>query len=159
MHLRSNTQHHKETSMFSTILVPTDGSETMSAPLQAAIQQAKLTNGKIVALAVAESFPFNPLADNPPSGDIEKFDKHQKDLAELNLKEVKSLAEKAGVACELICITSDAPALKIVEVAEQQKCDAIFMASHRRKGLMQMFIGSQTQKVLAHATVPVTVFR
>ena len=84
--------------MFSTILIPTDGSETLSSPLEAAIQQVKLTHGKIIALAV-------------------------------------------------------------IEIAEKHKCDAIFMASHRRKGLMQMFVGSQTQKVLAHATIPVMVFK
>ena len=145
--------------MFSTILIPTDGSETFSSPLEAAIQQVKLTHGKIIALAVAESYPFNPLADNIPSADIEKYNHYQTELAEINLREIKKKAEKAGVACDVICVSSDVPALKIVELAETQKCDAIFMASHRRKGLMQMFVGSQTQKVLAHATVPVMVFR
>ena len=46
--------------MFSTILIPTDGSETLSSPLEAAIQQVKLTHGKIIALAVAESYPPMP---------------------------------------------------------------------------------------------------
>ena len=145
--------------MFSKILIPTDGSETLSSPLEAAIQQVKLTHGKIIALAVAESYPLNPLADNIPYDDIDKYNHHQRELAETNLKAVKSKTEKAGVTCEVICVSSDVPALKIIEIAEKHKCDAIFMASHRRKGLMQMFVGSQTQKVLAHATIPVMVFK
>jgi len=76
-----------------------------------------------------------------------------------HLGRIESAARAAGVACETLSVTSDFPADAILAAAAKRKCDLIFMASHSRKGLRGMLLGSETQKVLARSAVPVLVFR
>ena len=68
-------------------------------------------------------------------------------------------AKNAGVACECMHVTSDYPAETILAEAKRRGCDLIFMASHGRRGLRGLLLGSETQKVLARATIPVLVHR
>ena len=145
--------------MLTNILVPTDGSADLEAPLKAALDIAKKTGGKIVALTVASELPFDPSANAMPASEWEKYEKYLRGEATKNLVAVTDAASAAGVPCEAVVEQSDDAALKIVEVAERMQCDAIFMASHRKSTLMKLFVGSATQKVLAHANVPVMVFR
>jgi len=69
------------------------------------------------------------------------------------------MARAAGVPVKCVSVTSDYPADSIIKVASEQGCDLIFMASHGRRGLSGILLGSETQKVLTHAKVPVLVFR
>ena len=75
------------------------------------------------------------------------------------MKRIAELAEEAGVPCETVVAQSTKPNEEIVRIADEHDCDCIFMASHGRKGLNKLFIGSETQKVLATAHVPVLVYR
>jgi len=72
---------------------------------------------------------------------------------------VADAAKQAGVACETVTAQSFNPYEEIIEVAKKYQCDAIFMASHGRRGLNRLFLGSETQKVLAHSDIPVLVLR
>jgi nucleotide-binding universal stress UspA family protein len=72
---------------------------------------------------------------------------------------IADLARAADVACEAEHVTSDFPADAILETAKRRKCDLIFMASHGRRGLSAVLLGSETQKVLTHSKIPVIVYR
>ena len=79
--------------------------------------------------------------------------------AQSRVKRIAEMAEEAGVPCETVVAQSTKPNEEIVRIADEHDCDCIFMASHGRKGLNKLFIGSETQKVLATAHVPVLVYR
>ncbi len=145
--------------MLKKILVPTDGSDDIAGPLKAAIEIAKTTGGQIVALTVASELPNDPAANAMPASEWEKYEKYLRGEATKHLVAVTDAAAAAGVRCDTVVEQSDDAAAKIVEVAARLQCDAIFMASHRKSKLVQLFVGSSTQKVLAHANVPVMVFR
>jgi len=72
---------------------------------------------------------------------------------------IEKAAKRAGVACECVRVTNDFPADAILAIAKKNKCDLIFMASHGRRGLASVLLGSETQKVLTHSKVPVLVSR
>ena len=79
--------------------------------------------------------------------------------AETILGSVKAEAAAANVACECVAVAGDSPYEAIIKQAKKGKCDLIAMASHGRKGLSSMLLGSETSKVLTHSTVPVLVIR
>lgn len=145
--------------MLTKILVPTDGSPDLAAPLQAALEIAKVTGGQIVGLIVANQLPIDPSANAMPASEWERYEKYLRGEASKHLVTISDAAAAAGVRCETVIEQSDDAAEKIIEVAARLQCDAIFMASHRQSKLMKLFVGSATQKVLAHANVPVMVFR
>lgn len=145
--------------MLSTLLVPTDGTAASDAPLRAALEIARQSGGKIVALTVASVLPLDPAASSMPAAEWEKYEGYLRGEAGKNLIAVTDAAHEAGVPCETVIEQGDDPAEKILQVARLRGCDAIFMASHRQGALMRLFVGSVTQKVLANATVPVMVFR
>ncbi len=75
------------------------------------------------------------------------------------LGDARSRATTAGVPCEVISVVNDAPWQAIIEAAQRQGCDLVFMASHGRRGVAGMLLGSETQRVLTHCKVPVLVYR
>jgi len=72
---------------------------------------------------------------------------------------VENLCKDAGVQCNKLSLTSDIPYEAIIDAANQSGCDLIFMASHGRRGLTSLLLGSETHKVLTHSTIPVLVYR
>ncbi|MGH8631829.1 MAG: universal stress protein, partial [Burkholderiales bacterium] len=74
-------------------------------------------------------------------------------------KDIAEMAARGGVACETLCLTNDHPWEGIIEAATTHGCDLIFMASHGRRGLSALLLGSETMKVLTHTKVPVLVYR
>lgn len=145
--------------MFKTILVPTDGSQLSEKAVQGAIELAKLSGGRIVAVSVAEPYPFTPSMDGAFAPDLNLYEKQMQKFSEMHVQKVAEIAAKAGVPCETHVVQSFNPYEVIVKAATEYHCDIILMASHGRKGLNKLFIGSETQKVLAHSTIPVMVFR
>jgi nucleotide-binding universal stress UspA family protein len=75
------------------------------------------------------------------------------------LDAVRRSAIEAGVSCEVVHASAATPWEAIIDAAHRQKCDAIVMASHGRRGVAALLLGSETQKVLTHSTVPVVVVR
>lgn len=147
--------------MFKHILIPTDGSAASARAAAAAVELARATGAKVTgffAAPPATPVVFSemmPVGYMPPDRHADLIDK----AATRYLGVIENAAKAAGVAFEGDRVTSDYPADAIVEAARQHKCDLIFMASHSRPGLSALILGSQTQKVLAHAKVPVLVFR
>jgi len=145
--------------VFSKILVPTDGSELSERAGRAAVAFAAQQRAAIVALCVAEPYPFAPLAETAFVDEREDFEKRARALAQEHVNRIASAAADAGVSCSTVVAQSHAPYDEIVKTAAEQGCDLIFMASHGRKGLSRLFIGSETQKVLANSSIPVMVYR
>lgn len=145
--------------MYKTILAPTDGSDLSDKAIAAAVEFAKFSGSKIIGLSVAEPYPFSPLAESSMASDPAIYEENMQELARRHVQKVADAAKRADVPCETAIALSFHPYEEIINTAKKYNCDVIFMASHGRKGLSRLFVGSETQKVLAHSTIPVLVFR
>ena len=145
--------------MFKSILLPTDGSQLSERATETAVKIAQLNGAKLVAISVVQPFPLVPMSEAVVIPDATVFDKHADEYARNCLDRVAAAAQAAGVQFEGVMAQSATPYEEIVKAAEQHHCDIIMMASHGRKGLNKLFLGSETQKVLAHTTLPVLVLR
>ena len=149
--------------MFKNILVPTDGSPLSDKVIKYAVDFAKDADAKLVALSVAE--PYLPLHDGmmPDPLYMEEWqhlhDEQMFKLAHDYVQRVYDAAHAAGVTCKNTTAINFNTYEEILAAAEKCDCDVIFMASHGRKGLNKLFVGSETQKVLANTKVPVLVLR
>lgn len=147
--------------MYKNILLPTDGSALSRSAIVAGVKLAKAVGAKVTAVYAAP--PATPLVykDLLPVGLVTPS-KHAAAIrraAEHFLGVVEKAAKAAGVQCKSLHSTSDFPAEVILSTAAKEKCDLIYIASHSRRGLTRVLMGSQTQKVLAGAKVPVLIHR
>jgi nucleotide-binding universal stress UspA family protein len=147
--------------MYKHILIPTDGSPLSARAAAAGIKLAKATGARVTALFVApaptplvyEKFlPVGYMTTDEHAAMIDR-------AAAKYLGAIEKAAQAAGVECARLQVTSDFPAEVIVDTAKRRKCDLIVMASHGRKGLSGVLLGSETQKVLVQAKTPVLVYR
>jgi nucleotide-binding universal stress UspA family protein len=145
--------------MLKKILVPTDGSARSERAAASAIEMAKTLNAGIVALSVVEPYPFPTISESPYTGGSAAYEQRALELAKEYVGTIAATAKAAGVPCETLVIHAVEPHEEIVNAAQSHGCDAIFMATHGRKGVSRLFAGSVTQKVIAHAKVPVMVFQ
>jgi nucleotide-binding universal stress UspA family protein len=145
--------------MFKHILLPTDGSERSEAAIQKGIQFAKSINAKVTGFHVILPFHVFTTQSKMLEDTKEQYERESKAQAEQFLGVIKKAAEKAGVSCDTDYVTSDDPYKMIISAAEKRGCDLIMMASHGRRGVQGLLIGSETQKVLTHSKIPVLVFR
>ena len=145
--------------MFKTILLPTDGSDLTEKIIPAAIEFAKVTGGKIIALYVVQPFPYPNFTDGGVGIDAGVYKQQMNEAGRQHLDKLDATARAANVPFEGILAQSPSPYEEIVATAARLNCDIILMASHGRKGLNKLFLGSETQKVLAHTTLPVLVLR
>ena len=145
--------------MFKHLLVPTDGSPLSNDAARSAVDFAKAIGARITTLSVAEPYPYTAVADSGVLPEQESFDEEMLEQARRHVAEVERFASAAGVPCETQVALSEHPFEEIIATAEKLGCDLILMASHGRKGLSRLFVGSQTQKVLGHTTLPVLVYR
>jgi len=147
--------------MFKNILVPTDGSALSRAAIAAAVKLAKSTGASVTAFYAAP--PATPLVYKNllPVGYVTSGEHAAaiKRAVEGHLGVAAKAAKAAGVKCKLVHVTSDFPADAILKAARKEKCDLIFISSHSRRGLARMLLGSETQKVIANAKIPVLVHR
>jgi len=143
--------------MFKHILLPTDGSELSEAAIQKGIQFAKSINAEVTGFHVI--LPFHVFSLRTGMDTKEQYERQSKGQAEQFLGVIKKAAEKAGVSCDTDYVTSSHPYEMIIKAAEKKGCDLIMMASHGRRGLQGLLIGSETHKVLTHTKIPVLVFR
>lgn len=145
--------------MWKRILVPTDGSELAGKAVAEAVDYARVAGASIVAFSVAQPYPLLPAVDGAMLIDPAVDSTEMQQVAQETVDAVASLARAAGVKCETHTALSFLPYEEIIRAAEEYQCDAIFIASHGRRGLSRLIAGSQTQKVLAYAKVPVVVLR
>lgn len=141
--------------MYKRILVPTDGSERSVKAVEGA---ARLLGATLVVMTVVEPYSYTNLAEYRPES-IEQYDERVTAEAEERLEAARKIAVAAGVEVKTVMVKSFSPAEAIIEQAEKNGCDIIFMASHGRKGIAAVLLGSETQKVLTHSHFPVMVYR
>jgi len=147
--------------MFKHILIPTDGSPQSAKAIAGAIEFAKAIGAKVTGLFAAP--PATPILyrDHLPSGfgTMEDHKRIIEDSAARYLDVVTQAAKQAGVPCEVVTVTSDYPADTILETAAKRSCDLIVMATHGRRGISGVLLGSEAQRVVTHAKIPVLVYR
>ena len=147
--------------MYKHILVPTDGSPLSRSASLAAVKLASEVGARITGLFAApvatplEYRGLLPVGIRTPKENAAMIEK----VAQRYLKVLEKAATAAGVRYESIHIISDFPADSILKAAKKHKCDLIYMASHGRRGIKGVLLGSVTQKVLAHADISVLVHR
>ena len=135
--------------MYKRILVPTDGSERSVKAVEGAARFARPLGATLVVMSVVEPYSYTNLAEYRPES-IEQYDERVTAEAEERLEAARKIAVAAGVEVKTVMVKSFSPAEAIIEQAEKNGCDIIFMASHGRKGIAAVLLGSETQKVLTH---------
>jgi nucleotide-binding universal stress UspA family protein len=147
--------------MFKHILVPTDGSPRSLRAVKAAVRFARADGARITAFYATPEYRPDITGDYiPPSFvSLPDFKKQVKMTADKYLGRVKQLAVAGKVPCAIACASSDSPYEAIIKAAKANKCDLIFMASHGRRGIASLLIGSETTKLLTHCKLPVLVYR
>ena len=145
--------------MYRHILIPTDGSPLSEMAVRQGIAFARSVGAKVTALTV--SAPFHILAIDPVmvTDTPEHYERHCAARAEKFLGVVRVAAKDAAVPCETLHVVAEHPYEAIINAASEKGCDLIFMASHGRKGMSALILGSETVKVLTHSKIPVLVSR
>ena len=145
--------------MYKQILIPTDGSPPSEEAIKHGLRLAKSMNAKVTVLTVMP--PFHVLAVEPTmvTDTREQYDKDVVRTAERRLAFPREVARGTGVVYEEVHMVAEHPWAAIVETAKTRGCDLIVMASHGRKGVSALVLGSETTKVLTHTTIPTLVCR
>ncbi len=144
--------------MFQSILVPTDGSDVTTKAVQAAITLARQFKGQLHALSVKEPFPYSAMSEMQPVPPQEFYDAQER-IAAARVKAVVDAAQTAGLACTGHTVEALHPWEAIIDHAKTQQCDLVVMASHGRRGVAALLLGSETQRVLTHSPLPVLIVK
>ena len=147
--------------MFKHILFPTDGSVLSDKAARTGIKLAREIGAKVTGYYAVEVFQPAVYGEGYRIGGatVAVRDRHAKAVGEKHLAKMAKLAKAAGVPFSAVCTKASTPYEGIIETARKKKCDVIFMASHGRRGLAGLVMGSVTQKVLSHSKLPVLVYR
>lgn len=148
--------------MYANLLLSTDGSDVARKGLEHGIALAKALNAKVTVITVTESLPIDYGGGHdsgwiPSQQEVDSFDAACRERAGRVLDQAKAMAEQIGISAELLHVPNAHPATAIIETAKSRGCDLIVMASHGRRGLRKLFLGSQTSEVLVDGSVPVLV--
>jgi nucleotide-binding universal stress UspA family protein len=145
--------------MYKHILIPTDGSPLSELAIRQGIKLAKSIGAKVTAVTVFA--PFHAIAVEPMmvTDTPEQYQEDCAALGEKYLQVVRDAAREADVPCEVVRVVHDHPYQAIIDTARTRECDLIFMASHGRRGMAALVLGSETTKVLTHTRIPVLVWR
>jgi nucleotide-binding universal stress UspA family protein len=145
--------------MYTHILLPTDGSELSKMALREGVDLAKALGAKVTALTVTPPFRASSSSPLTLTDTPEQYHKHMAALASQNLDAAKYIAAVAAVPCNVLHVEHEHPYQAIIDTAQERGCDAILMASHGRRGMAAIVLGSETVKVLTHIIIPVIVCR
>jgi nucleotide-binding universal stress UspA family protein len=145
--------------MYKQILLPTDGSELSERAVLAGVSFAKEVGASVVGVTALPDFrTFTADAALLESTEDEYLASSEQ-RGSKTLSTVTNAAQAAGVPCVTLMLRSDQPYEAIIRTARERQCDLIVMASHGRHGVAGMLLGSETQKVLVHSSIPVLVYR
>lgn len=143
--------------MFTRILLAIDGSPLSDKAGAAAVAFAHDCGAQLVALSVAVLYPIPPEAG--ALADPGTFEDAARAEALQFLEPIAAAAAAAHVGCKLVVRYAPDPWREIIGAAVEHGCDCIWMATHGRTGINRLLLGSETQRVLAHTTIPVMVYR
>jgi len=144
--------------MYKRILVPTDGSDITKKAVDAAIALAKSLGAQVYTISVKEPFPYSAISEMQPTPPQEFFDAQER-IAAQRVKDVVDACKAANVACQAFTVEALHPWEAIIDHCKRMDCDLLVMASHGRRGVSALLLGSETQKVLTHSGVAVLVVR
>lgn len=145
--------------MFKHILVPTDGSEISAKVIRKTMELAKLHGASVTGVHVVPDFRVFAYQAEMVADTSEQFQRDGEARAKRCLDQVEAIAREVGVPCNVVSVMAEHPYEAIIKAAVDGSCDLITMASHGRKGIKGLLLGSETQKVLTHSQIPVLVFR
>ncbi len=147
--------------MYKRILLATDGSKLSQKAVDHALSLADLTGAEVVALKVVPRYPQTYFEGGVAlaSAEIARIEKQWQAEAMETVNAVKAAGQKREVRVKAMTAKGDLVAEAVIAAAKRQKCDLIVMASHGRRGLKRLLLGSETQQVLTHSHIPVLVLR
>lgn len=147
--------------MYRKILITTDGSTVSQHTACAGVKFAQQMGAEVLSLFVAPAYQYPVYVEivppTYPSGD--EYEVQMRRTGEEYMGRIMRAAAEAGLQHTCLTVFSDSPAQTITAVADEQRCDLIFMGSHGRSGWGHLLLGSVTNKVLAHTQKPVLVHR
>lgn len=148
--------------MYKHVLIATDGSELAGKGLEHGLALARPLNAKVTVLTVSEPLRLDMVnaarmggIDDP----VSRYDQQIDAIMKERFADIERRTSEFGITAELAHEIDEAPAEAIVRYARLNGCDLIVMASHGRRGMQKVLLGSQTSEVLAHTTIPVLVVR
>lgn len=148
--------------MYKNILITTDGSEFAAKGVEHGLALAKPLAAKVTVLTVTKPLQREAVqaalaggVDDP----IARYDQQIDEAMEKQFASIEQRAAKHGVSVNLLHEIDDHAAEAIIRVANLKGCDLIVMASHGRRGVQRLLLGSQTAEVVTHSTIPVLVVR
>jgi nucleotide-binding universal stress UspA family protein len=144
--------------MFKRILVPTDGSDLSNKAIEAAVDLARTLKASLVGMTTLEPYSYSNLSEYRPET-LDDYEARMEQAGAERLGKIANAAAAVGVPVETVAAKSFSPYEAIIDTAKAQGCDLIVMASHGRRGLNAVLLGSETQKVLTHSSIPVMVYR
>jgi nucleotide-binding universal stress UspA family protein len=147
--------------VYKRILIATDGSDLSRKATDSGIDLAEALGAQVFMLNVIPRYPLSYFEGgvSVPALDVARIEKQWTDSAHRMLNDLKENAESRGVKAKAVTARSDLVADAILAAAKKHKCDLIVMASHGRKGLKRLLLGSETTQVLTHSPIPVLVLR
>jgi len=147
--------------MYKKILVATDGSPLSKTAVNSAISLAALCQAELVVIKVVPQYPQSYFEGGLAlqATEVGRIEQQWAEEGQAVVDEVKKDAERKGVTTLAVTVKSDIVSDAIISTAKKHHCDLIVMASHGRKGVKRLLLGSETQQVLTHSHIPVLVLR
>jgi nucleotide-binding universal stress UspA family protein len=147
--------------MYQRILVATDGSTLSKKAVSSAIELAALADAELVALKVIPRYPQSYFEGGLAlqAAEISRVETQWAEDGQAIVDDIQKAALAKGVKAKAITVKSDLVSDAIIAAAKKHKCDLIVMASHGRRGIKRLLLGSETQQVLTHSHIPVLVLR
>jgi nucleotide-binding universal stress UspA family protein len=147
--------------MYKKLLVATDGSTLSKKAVRSAVELAESIDAELVAVYVVPNYPVSYFEGGVTisTQEIARTEKQWADQGQAIVDAVKTSAEAKGLKAKAVIARSNLVAEAILAAAKRHKCDLIVMASHGHRGLKRILLGSETQHVLTHSSIPVLVLR
>ncbi|MDH4449928.1 MAG: universal stress protein [Rhodoferax sp.] len=147
--------------MYQRILVTTDGSKLSQKAVGTALSLAGVCGAELIALKVVPRYPQSYFEGGIALAgeDVKRVEKAWSDAAQKVVDAVKKTADSRAIACKAVVVRSDVVSDAVLATIKKHRCDLVIMASHGRRGIKRLLLGSETQHVLTHADVPVLVLK
>lgn len=145
--------------MFSHILIATDGSDLAGKAVDKGLGLAKALGARVTVVNVTEPWSAFVTGEAAIAFPYPDWERACADSAAKILSSANAAATRLGVTCATVHIKEQYPAEGILQVAEDSRCDLIVMSSHGRRGVARLLLGSQALRVLTHSSRPVLICR
>lgn len=156
-----SAEFNRKITMYQRILIATDGSPLSDKAVASGLELAAMARARVMAIKVVPRYPSRFLEGGLPLGapEIKRIEADWTAQAQALMRKVKDQGAEAGVLVKTMVVKSDLVAEAIIAAAKKHGCDLIVMASHGRRGVKRVLLGSETLNVLTHSEIPVLVLR